>query len=633
MRFLYGFNKMLLIFLLTALGFEARVRVKHTHHKHKKTKFECLNGKDPSTLSRKEILAEFSKGNCAPIILVPGIMSTKLIIQVKDCGKLQTDFPELFNLCGFTHCSKLPHETLKIVPVAEYPLWIPAIVSPLSIFTYKESANYCFAKFLKQNIDFSKPIEDSVVENEAFAIRVHGNTETTKNDFKCGDGATQNLLPLGARLQTKETQAFVNMHKTLKEMGFVAGLTYQTLPYNFLKSYRASELNQSFEESLTRLYQLSNKKVVILGHSMGNMNIKHQLDKLSTLQKDTMVKIWLAAGPPFLGSIKMQKTLISGNDDFTYLRSLIGLKLKPGIEGMNNIQTAYVLIAKDPFTLYKGQPWFEAVGNRTKYEDNKLGYNQSGFNFLPETSESCSPKAFNTYFPNCTLGLYDTSEQPYVQILSETFKLSETQKLFEKWNTTENAIRFLNHNHDEEYLKFDNPGVPMVLLMLRTSPTLRTLTYNVNITQFIAQNVFYYPATQTYYGDGTVPAYSQVIPVLKWAWEFENRTVKQAKPVKIIDFCSNYKQRTSPYDINYSKKGRDVTNNEFFGINCECMAKSSPANCGHATLVGDQYFLEMLTNLVLTEEQGLTPSHANFIQQLEEAYLDKITIECPTVRF
>ena len=40
----------------------------------------CLNGKDPNTLTNKEYLIEFSKGNCSPVIIIPPLTGVRLYI-------------------------------------------------------------------------------------------------------------------------------------------------------------------------------------------------------------------------------------------------------------------------------------------------------------------------------------------------------------------------------------------------------------------------------------------------------------------------------------------------------------------------------------------------------------------------
>ena len=70
------------------------------------------------------------------------------------------------------------------------------------------------------------------------------------------------------------------MFIALETAGYKRGLTYQSLPYNYIKSYRNNELKKIFVPNLERMYNLVGKKVVLFAHSLGNLNILHQMSLL-----------------------------------------------------------------------------------------------------------------------------------------------------------------------------------------------------------------------------------------------------------------------------------------------------------------------------------------------------------------
>lgn len=65
----------------------------------------CIGEKNPKKMSHKEYLHEFSKGKCNPTVIVPGLISTKLIVEI-DCEVLEKENPTLFNYCGWERCKK-----------------------------------------------------------------------------------------------------------------------------------------------------------------------------------------------------------------------------------------------------------------------------------------------------------------------------------------------------------------------------------------------------------------------------------------------------------------------------------------------------------------------------------------------
>ena len=65
-----------------------------------------------------------------------------------------------------------------------------------------------------------------------------------------------------------------------------------------------------------------------------------------------------------------------------------------------------------------------------------------------------------------------------------------------------------------------------------------------------------------------------MIPALKWAWEHDHNQ-KDAYPVKILEICSNYNQKTSVYDSFDQSTGGKFDKNEYVGLMCECLEKES----------------------------------------------------------
>ncbi|XP_076819987.1 lysosomal phospholipase A and acyltransferase-like [Clavelina lepadiformis] len=75
-----------------------------------------------------------------------------------------------------------------------------------------------------------------------------------------------------------------------------------------------------FFKNLTSLiekayYSNNNQKVVILGHSMGNMFIYYMLQRKSPAWKDKFVDSFVSISSPYLGSVKAVKALTSGETE------------------------------------------------------------------------------------------------------------------------------------------------------------------------------------------------------------------------------------------------------------------------------------------------------------------------------
>ena len=89
---------------------------------------------------------------------------------------------------------------------------------------------------------------------------------------------------------------------------------------------------------------------------------------------------------------------------------------------------------------------------------------------------------------------------------------------------------------------FTNPEVPITIIYGSHIKTNKKVSYSKHTRDhFIKTQNFYFPEkTESSIGDGTVNAYSAILPGLKWAYEFENYKDKNYKPVKLINYCGNY---------------------------------------------------------------------------------------------
>lgn len=163
--------------------------------------------------------------------------------------------------------------------------------------------------------------------------------------------------------------------------------------------------------------------------------------------------------------------------------------------------------------------------------------------------------------------------------------------------------------------------------------THRFLDYPYNIKTKIDADVFPEPVVTWGYGDGTVPVYSSLLPGLKWAYEFDTQSAKEAKPVKIIDICSVYNLKDSPYDIRQKDKSYKFSKNEFIGMNCECMLDPTPEECNHSTIIRDALFVDFVQRTLIGNERSKPYTKFTFIDELDDEYLDVVTTTCPQVVF
>lgn len=591
--------------------------------------YECLNGKNPKDLTEKEILIEFSKGKCSPFVIVPGLFTTKLVVEI-DCPVLKQEHKDIFNICGWNACSKKFYEFWKKVPRKEYWLWIPDIFGPMSIFQHHEEKNYCWVNIIKLAVNLDKPIEDSVVEPKGFKVKMFGHSEETFNKFECGDGTTKDLMGY-EWLEVQESRYLKMFYQFMRDRGYVPGLTYQALPFDFRRSYKANNLALNFKSNIERLSKITGKKVAIIGHSLGNVNVYYQLLQLDNEFKAKYIKVWMPVGSALGGAIQDYNAIIGGDKLFIHFRNKIGVHFHAEIEAYNNIICSFELLPLDPFTYHKDSEWLKAYRNRMLYEQGKVPYEQSGFAFLPKVEDKCSPSNFENFSTSCKLGIYDYSEEYAIRVLQDTFKVNEADKLFQKYNMTVNAARFYNNTRDDMMAKLDNPKVPIVSINLRSGPTPQRYEYDVDVRSYLFNHDFPNPKITYGYGDGELTSTTLFAGPLKWAYEYD-QNMEGTYPVKLVDICSTYNIKYNVYDAATTDGEFYMNRNEFLGISCDCIQDQRPYNCMHPLLLADNNVQRVVANTLEVNEISYSKEYVIFVESMDDKELKDMIGLCPQLQ-
>lgn len=70
------------------------------------------------------------------------------------------------------------------MPRAEYDAWIPQLLDDVSIFTFSENKNLCWAFFTRLYLDFSKSIEEQdTIRKKGYRVKAFGTTKNTKSKW------------------------------------------------------------------------------------------------------------------------------------------------------------------------------------------------------------------------------------------------------------------------------------------------------------------------------------------------------------------------------------------------------------------------------------------------------------------
>jgi lecithin-cholesterol acyltransferase len=257
------------------------------------TQFLCTNGKDPKTLTNQQYITEFAKGDCNPIVILPGIAGSKLIVEI-NCQEFKDNNKAAFSACGWSSCSFL-------APKSEYKMWIPETLAPMSVSLPSSGARKCFAAVF--GFDASQVKQGgNLVQRKGLKVSVLGTSPKTmkKSDGSCAFDAIMNMGTTGS--QTPGTAVFAAFKSVFENAGYKNGVNMQALPYDFRLAYQKNELNSRFPAVINELFSNWGKKITIFAHSFGNYQAVHNLVKMPQGDKDKMIARYMSLGAPFLGA-------------------------------------------------------------------------------------------------------------------------------------------------------------------------------------------------------------------------------------------------------------------------------------------------------------------------------------------
>jgi predicted alpha/beta hydrolase family esterase len=105
------------------------------------------------------------------------------------------------------------------------------------------------------------------------------------------------------------------MIQGLKEKGYSTGFSMGGLPYDFRKFHLTNEqFQEKFEILVEMLYRNTGKKVIVVAHSLGNLNVLRILNKENPI--NSKIKRYIGMVPPFFGAAKAVEFFSSGSKEF-----------------------------------------------------------------------------------------------------------------------------------------------------------------------------------------------------------------------------------------------------------------------------------------------------------------------------
>lgn len=590
----------------------------------------CTNNIPVDTLDSKDYLREFAKGPCSPTTLTPGIAGTKLRVLIQ-CEKLRDFSPEIFSSCGWNRCSYEWYESWKWwieVPKNEYNLWIPEIWS--SETPINTNTRNCFTSLIGKTYLYMKESNDvKDIKVPGLDAEIYGETPMTSSDSDClMTSVTKILYPV---IYLNYFKYFEVIRENLARMGYVSGLTMQALPMDFRQSYQMNNLSKKMMSTVKNMKDLTGKKVVMIAHSLGNLNMYYNLMRIPTKTRQKYVERVVSIAPPFLGSVKVLQDFSFGTAE--YFKWNLGIDFEHFGKVVGGLQSMYEQLPTDTYWKHHDKEWIKQILRRKDYEN--LGnvqnatswYNETDskpFPFQPNRSEICNNITGGSDGKNvtqnsthsCRLDLFDY--KTFIEINGTQYGTNNLTDFFQDHGITKDGGDLYDWTRNKGlFSDFVNPEIEWTVIFASHMDTLKWAKYN-NDLPLDNHNFIDPDEVMNTYGDSTVSTISSTTAFLKWAWEFDNKkkineltdNSQDPKPVTFVHVCSEVKQRGF-YD-SVSKDGVNLkTKNDYIGLGCMCTNESDKGNCDHMNMVEDEYLVQYLAEILVGGVRSKLPKNVN----------------------
>ena len=231
---------------------------------------------------------------------------------------------------------------------------------------YKENYN-------SNNKNYNNNKEDLkqfCIYNKYIKVTFSGNTETTKQNLKCGIKPISRILDPGYSLipessvNAGSTSVYYTLSEHLKSKGYIEGFSMAGLPYDFRTlSKKDSDFSQRFIKMVEMLYNNTGKKVIITSHSQGNIFTNDILVNSEFKEKlEKMIERNIAILPPYIGTSKDTELFLTGTREFR-------VDILPGMKvDVSNSALKFTGAFNPNFYVLFLKPFLENLSNKNEYK-------------------------------------------------------------------------------------------------------------------------------------------------------------------------------------------------------------------------------------------------------------------------
>ena len=400
-----------------------------------------MNDNDPSDEAR------FIFGKCNPIILIPGMLSTKLQVQI-NCKNIYNHEIDLFKkirfYCGEMVCGDENDE------LEEHNLFISGLGSfQLTIIGDMNKYSACTGFFLtffnskKACSPYDEDKDDYTCNySENIKVVYYGAITDSKSYRKCGLNAVQNVImvpePFEKEVNRDMLRSYGPLIDRLEKQGYKPGFSLAAIPNDYRQFLANNKFTiNAFRYQVEKLYENTGKKVVLIGHSHGTITFYNSLVRKENKDILPKIKKFIAVGPPFAGSAELIDIYFKNENRYQTSIPIGGAELNAGFDEfgfgfiINKLPTAIELrplpIIGNLFT----KPGYEIFADAIKerfFLEKKCGHTKCDDYIINKYSHKFNA-LFKDYFP-----LLTDDDCKFESDLKETDKVFNRKCLMEMRN-------------------------------------------------------------------------------------------------------------------------------------------------------------------------------------------------------
>ena len=461
---------------------------------------ECLLSKKEATTLLKEKYGisnsspdenlRFILGKCSPVVLIPGIYASKLLVelQCKNIAEKERDttLKEIRIFCGDTVCSD------ESVEKEEHPLFIGLLDKAFSILgSEMDKYSSCLGYFMNhfQNENECVVVNNKHICNHSPYVKVgfYGGTTKTQAKGRCGVEGIQNVIQSGILTVDKivnigAAKSYETISNKLIKRGYEEGFSLAGLPNDYRRYLTTNNFSTKvFRSQIERLYSNTGKPVVVVGHSYGTLLALSNLVREDNKDLLPKIKKFVAIAPPFAGSSKLLDIFLHGMNDWNKNFNILGQEItitNYNIFGQNLMYKSLPVItelrplpiAAKIFTEEKYKELGDALKERIAYEnkcrntqcsDTTPKFDKLFKGYFPSVSESdCAfdnvKDGEKTFSRKCFTNLYNVGECPTVLTRSSSSSNPYGNKIEDYCGQRTSAFYYQGECNDFNYNCLDN---------------------------------------------------------------------------------------------------------------------------------------------------------------------------------